>query len=185
MKKTPIILIGPMAAGKSTIGGELAKVTKLPQVPMDRVRWYYYYKHGFSLEKELSIESFTDVLKYWKPFEVNAVQNIVKEFPDSIIDFGAGHSYFTDSHQFNQVAQALEQIPNIFLLLPCKDKIRSLEICNERLKKRKEKELEENEITANRDFIEHESNYKLSKHIIYTDGKTPEESAKEIQSLLT
>ncbi|MCO4783777.1 MAG: shikimate kinase [Candidatus Cloacimonetes bacterium] len=185
MTSTPIILIGPMAAGKSTIGGELAKIIQIPQVPMDRVRWYYYYKHGFSLEKELSIESFTDVLTYWKPFEVNAVQNIVKEFPNSIIDFGAGHSYFTDKDQFNLVSEALSNIPNIFLLLPCKNKTKALEICNDRLKKRKEKDLEENEITANRNFINHQSNYKLSKHIIYTEGKTPLESAKEIQSLLS
>ena len=74
---------------------------------MDRVRWYYYLKDGFSIEKEESIESFTDVMIYWKPFEVKAVKRIISEFPDSVIDFGAGHSYYTDTNQFNEVRDTL------------------------------------------------------------------------------
>jgi shikimate kinase len=174
-----------MATGKSTVASELAKITSIPRVPMDRVRWYYYYKHGFSLEKELSIDSFTDVMKYWKPFEVNAVERIVEEFKDSIIDFGAGHSYFTDKEQFENVQNSLRDIPNVFLLLPSDDKEESLKISNERLESRKKDKLDETEISANRDFINHESNYKLAKHIIYTKGKTPIETANEIKSLLS
>ncbi|CAH8772891.1 hypothetical protein [Paenibacillus dendritiformis] len=33
-------------------------------------------------------------------------------------------------------------------------------------------------------FVEHQSNYKLAKHIIYTKDKTPEECAEEIISLV-
>ncbi|PCJ21609.1 MAG: shikimate kinase [Candidatus Cloacimonadota bacterium] len=185
MTSKSIILIGPMATGKSTIGAALAKITKLPQVPMDRVRWYYYYKHGFSLEKELSIDSFTELLAYWKPFEVNAVQNILKEFPNSIIDFGAGHSYYVDHKQFEQVQSALKDFSNVILLLPCPNKKEALKICNERLKIKKQRDLEENEVLANKDFIEHKSNYKLAKHIVYTKDKTPEETALEIKKLIS
>ncbi len=180
----PIILIGPMAAGKSTVAKELAKLTGIRNVPMDRVRWYYYFKDGFTLEEELSQPSFKEVMEYWKPFEVKAVQRIISEFSDAIIDFGAGHSYFPDPNQFETVETILSPFPNIFLLLPTPDPARSLEICNERLKLRKNKPLDETEITANRAFIEHESNRKLAKHILFTDGKSAETSAREILALL-
>ncbi|MBT3982353.1 MAG: AAA family ATPase [Bacteriovoracaceae bacterium] len=184
MNKKPIILIGPMATGKSTIASELAKVTNIPRVPMDRLRWYYYYKKGFSLEKEQILDSFSEMLEYWKPFEVDAVEGIIGEFPESIIDFGAGHSYFTDPDQFNYVSELLREIPNVFLILPCEDKKRSLEIFNERLEKRRKEKLDETNITANKNFIEHPSNYRLAKHIIYTEGKSIHQSCLEIRDLL-
>lgn len=180
----PIILIGPMAAGKSSVAKELAALTGIPNVPMDKVRWYYYFKEGFSLEQERALPSFAEVMKYWKPFEVSAVKKIVSEFHNAIIDFGAGHSYFTDPAQFAAVEATLKPFSNVFLLLPSFDKSRSLEICNQRLESRKKTPLAETEIKANREFIEHESNYRLAKHNVYTDGKTPRQTAEEIQGLL-
>ena len=43
-----IILIGPMAAGKSTIAKILAEKLNLPQHPMDDVRWDYYEEIGYN-----------------------------------------------------------------------------------------------------------------------------------------
>jgi hypothetical protein len=180
----PIILIGPMSAGKSTVATHIARMINIPNVPMDRVRWYYYFKDGFSLERELSCSSFAETLIYWKPFEVKAVRRIIAEFPDSIIDFGAGHSYFTDPDQFSEVQSLLSPFPNIFLLMPSIDKELSIEICNKRLSEKKKMALDQNEIDANRNFIMHESNYRLAKHIVYTAERTPEDVAKEIIGLL-
>ncbi len=184
MTDKTIILIGPMSTGKSTIARELAKLTKMKRVPMDRVRWYYYLKDGFSIEKEESIESFTDVMSYWKPFEVKAVKRIISEFPNSVIDFGAGHSYYTDTSQFNEVKEVLSPLKNVVLLLPSESKEESLTICNERLKERVKRELDKTETDANRAFIYHRSNYDLAKHIVYTKDKTPEQTAKEVLKVL-
>lgn len=184
MSEKTIILIGPMCAGKSTFGREIAKLTKMKRVPMDRVRWYYYLKDGFSIEEEEKIKSFDDVMTYWKPFEVKAVKRIVAEFPNSVIDFGAGHSYYTDEHQFQQVQAVLSPLPNIILLLPSESKEESLKICNQRLKDRVKRELQQTEIDANYAFINHASNYDLAKHIVYTKDKSPEQTAQEIYQLL-
>lgn len=184
MTNKTIVLIGPMSTGKSTIARELAKLTQMKRVPMDRVRWYYYLKDGFSIEKEESIESFTDVMTYWKPFEVKAVKRIISEFQDSVIDFGAGHSYYTDTNQFNEVRDTLAPLKNVILLLPSESKEESLKICNERLKERVKRELDKTETDANYEFIYHPSNYELAKHIVYTKDKSPEETAKEVFNLL-
>ena len=172
-----------MATGKSTAASKLAQLTKIPNVPMDRVRWYYYFKDGFSLERESELSSFQEKLNYWKPFEVKAVRRILKEFPHAIIDFGAGHSYYPNEGQFEEVALLLQPLPNIFLLLPSVDKKKSLAICNQRLAEVRQRPLEAQEIESNRDFIQHESNYRLAKHIVYSEGKTPQEVAEEINGI--
>lgn len=173
-----------MATGKSTIAKALGKLIPLEQVPLDRVRWYYYLRNGYSIKYDDSINDFHEKMKYWKPFEVKAVKSVLEEFPNSIIDFGAGHSYFIEASQFNEVSNCLAPYKNIFLLLPSEDKEESLKICNDRLKERLKRELDFTEIEANREFIFHQSNYNLAKHIIYTKDKTPEETAKEIYELL-
>jgi len=181
----PIVFIGPMATGKSTVAREVARLTGVPQVPMDRVRWYYYFKDGFSLEREAACESFAEKIAYWKPFEVSAVRRILAEFPDSVIDFGAGHSYFTDEAQFAEAQACLAPLRNVFLLLPSADKEESLAICNERLRARVGRVLQATEIEANRDFIFHASNARLSKHILYTQDEAPCATAERVFSLLS
>lgn len=173
-----------MATGKSTVAKEVAGLTGAQQVPMDRVCRYYYFKDGFTLERETACVSFPEVLAYWKPFEVRAVRRILDEFPRAVIDFGAGHSYFTNEVQFAEVAAMLAPLPNIFLLLPSVDKDESLRICNERLQVRNRRPLEATEIDANRDFIFHPSNYRLSKHILYTKDESPRVTAERVVSLL-
>lgn len=42
-----IILIGPMSAGKSTIGKLLAEKLGIPQYSVDDVRWDYYREIGY------------------------------------------------------------------------------------------------------------------------------------------
>lgn len=180
MKSKLIILIGPMATGKSNVANILANKIAIPRIPMDRVRWYYYLKDGFNIETEKALPSFRERMAYWKPFEVKAVHRIINEFAESIIDFGAGHSYYTDELQFIEVQEVLRPLPNVFLLLPSPDKERSLEICNKRLEEKNGCPLDKTEIEANRDFIFHSSNYRLAKHIIYSENKTPEDVATEV-----
>ncbi|MBP5977492.1 hypothetical protein HW132_33470 [Brasilonema sp. CT11] len=48
--KSDIILIGPIAAGKTTIGALLAHRLSLPQYSMDERRWDYYKAIGYDKE---------------------------------------------------------------------------------------------------------------------------------------
>lgn len=185
MNTKPIVLIGPMATGKSTVATHLAKITGRPNVPMDRVRGYYYITDGMNLEHEASLNDFAQVMAYWKPFEVKAVRRIIKEFPHAVIDFGAGHSVYTDPNQLKEVADLLAPIPHVYLLLPSEDREKSISICNERLSaKRKGRPIEKDEIDANRLFVMHESNYTLAKKIVFSEGKTAMQVAQEIAALI-
>lgn len=170
--------------GKSTVAAELARLTGLHRVAMDRVRWYYYFQDGFTIEVESEFPSFSERTKYWKPFEANAVKQVVKDFADNIIDFGAGHSHFTDPQQFAWVRHSLSQIENIFLLLPSADTEEAVKICNERLQAREGPDMDFTKLACNREFIEHTSSRSLSRHVLFTKNETAAQTAARIVQLL-
>lgn len=95
MSENGIILIGPIGAGKSTIGELLSKRLNMPQCSMDKYRWGCYQEMGYD------------------------------------------HEY----------AQRLKS---------------------------------EEDINLNKHLIDQKSNYELAKHIVYTDGSEPEDTALEV-----
>ncbi|OAB36685.1 hypothetical protein PMSD_10165 [Paenibacillus macquariensis subsp. defensor] len=171
-----IILIGPIGTGKSTLADIISTRLEYPRCCVDDVRWKFYEELGYSKDKERVIRSnfgFEGVYKYWKPFEAHAVVRIFQEYKDHVIDFGGGHSVYEDPTLFSIVENVLHGEKNIFLILPSQDQAESLRILNER-----------ESLDINTHFVEHESNYILAKHIIYTKDKTPHESAEEIITLV-
>ena len=94
-----VVLIGPIAAGKSTIGKLLSAALGLPHCSIDDVRFGYYSEIGYDdpLAKRLyESEGFWDLHRYWKPFEAHAVERVLEDHPNSVIDLGAGHSVYLE-----------------------------------------------------------------------------------------
>jgi hypothetical protein len=177
-----IILIGPIGAGKSTVGGILSQELHLPQVSMDDVRVGYYNEIGYDEDyarRKRAAEGLWGVYRYWKPFEAHAVERLLAGHRDCVMDFGAGHSVHEDEALFARVQRALMPYPNVVLLLPSPDPDESIAILNER-----EEFLREMQPNINEHFIRHHSNYDLAKFIVYTKGKTPEETCEEIKRLI-
>jgi shikimate kinase len=177
-----IILIGPIGAGKTTVGGLLAKNLGISQVSMDNLREDYYKEIGYDADvakQKREANGFWGIYRYWKPFEAHAVGRILNDHKDCVIDFGAGHSVFEDEVLFAQVKQALSTYPNVILLLPSPDPDESIAILNER-----EEWLKDMNPNINEHFIKHHSNYDLAKHVVYTKGKSPEDTCDEILKLI-
>jgi shikimate kinase len=177
-----IILIGPIGAGKSTVGELLAQKLNIPQVSMDDLRFEYYNEIGYDAElgrKIRETEGFWGIYRYWKPFEAHAVKRILADHQGYVIDFGAGHSVFEDETLFAQVKQTLSPFPNVILLIPSPNHDESIAILNER-----EEWLKDMKPNINEHFVKHSSNYALAKHIVYTKNKSPVETCDEILSLL-
>ena len=178
MSEKEIILIGPIGAGKSTIAELLSKRLNLPHCPMDEYRWEYYDEIGYDhlFVKELKKkEGINGVCRYWKKFEIHAVERLLSEHRNSIIDFGAGHSVYENKGYLERAKQALKPFKNVILLLPSPNKEYSKKV----LKDRNNFDSEDTD-NLNKHFIEHLSNYELAKHVIYTDGVKPENSVIEI-----
>ena len=182
-----IILIGPLAAGKSTVGHLLAEKLGLPQCSVDDVRWKYFEEIGYDkvLASKIAKSNLRvrRQLRYSKPFEVHAIERVLSDHSCSIIDFGASNSVYDDELLFSRVKNALAPYPNVILLLPSPDPAESVKILNARLTqivKAKGEEINTELFDLNEYFIKHPSNYRLAKIVIYTKDKTPEEICNEI-----
>ena len=78
--KSSIILIGPLGAGKSTVGHVLAKKLGVPQCSVDDVRWKYYDEIGYDKVLASNIaksdQGVQGQLRYSKPFEVYLIERV-------------------------------------------------------------------------------------------------------------
>ena len=174
-----IILIGPMKVGKSTVARLLAAKLGIPRHPMDKNRWTYYQEIGYDGEYARRIaerESLEAALEYCKPFEVHAVERHLAGKRDCVIDFGAGYSVQDDPALYKRVQRALEPYANVVLLLPCPDEDQSIAYLDER----NGPALHD----LNAHYIRHPANRALAKALVYTIGKTPQETCDEILQTL-
>ena len=182
-----VILIGPMSAGKSTVARLLADKLGLPHYQLDEDRWAYYNEIGYDQARVSEIarhgEGLLGVLRYWKPFEAHAAERVLQDHSGSIIDFGAGHSVYEDEALFARVERTLAPYPNVVLLLPSPDLDESVAILNERFLRMIEEEgvqVDPVVLQMNEHWTKHPSNFRLSKIVVYTNGKTPQDTCDEI-----
>lgn len=177
-----VILIGPIRAGKSTVAKLLASRLRLPHVSLDDVRFGYYKEIGYDenlVKVHRESGGFWSVYRYWKPFEVHAVERVLSEYSNVVIDFGAGHSVHEDNESFSRVQRVLQPYPNVVLLLPSPDPIESLEILASR-----DPPLSEFKPNINKLFVTHPSNRLLAKFVVYTKDRSPEETCEDVLQLV-
>ncbi|KIL38555.1 shikimate kinase [Gordoniibacillus kamchatkensis] len=170
--QVPVILIGPMKIGKSTVRRLLSEKLGIPGVTLDDKRYTYYNEIGFDMslqQQMLRNNQFQELYQYWKPFEAHSVERVLQDYPQCIIDFGAGHSVYEDPLLFERVRNALAPYPNVILLMPSPNAKESLQMLNER-----------SALNINEHFVTHPSNYLLAKRVVYTKGRTPAETAEDI-----
>jgi shikimate kinase len=173
-----IVLIGPVGVGKSTQAILVSNRLNLEHVPMDNVRFRYYEELGYSKEEEVRIKSTAGLMGiywYWKPFEVHAIERLLDEREETVIDFGAGHSAIEDASLLERAEAALRRKAVVVLLLPSDDVDESIRILRGR---------RWNGLVGDFDFhdylVKHPANYKLADVIIYTKGRSPDETCEEI-----
>ena len=173
-----IILIGPIGSGKTTIAELLYSRTMLPHRSMDLLRWDYFEEIGYDrhiANETFHREGFWGLYRYWKPFEAHAVKRLLEDFKECVFDFGGSQSVYEDNELFEQVRGLLEPYPHVVLLMPTSDKDESIRILHAR-----NTYVSDDQWAVNEHFIRHHSNYDLAKHIVYTEGKTPEDTSAEV-----
>lgn len=183
MPHEAVILIGPMSTGKSTIGKLLAGKVGRSHYEMDYFRWDYYKEIGYDNEE---IERQRDpndgvwgIYRLWKSFEIHAVERILADYPAGVISFGGGHSVYEDDAFLTRAKQALAPFANVVLILPSPDAEESLSILRERMA-----DAPDDLLDLNAHFVRHPSNSELAKHVVYTKGKTPDETCQELITAL-
>src|SRR5512140_3304640 len=130
---TDIVLIGPVRAGKSTLGRLLAAKLGVPQVSLDALRGQYMREIAFDAQHAAEIrlqDGFLAMMYYRSLFTAHAVVRMLEEHSGCVFDFGA--DFFESDEMLARVQKALAGYPNVILLLPAPDLAESRRILAER-----------------------------------------------------
>ncbi len=176
-----IILIGPVAVGKTSVARCLAERLELPMITMDQVRVGYYTELGYDPELAESLYEKDGAASLWcyvKAFDPYSVERILADYPGHIIDMGGGSSVHEHDDQLERVKRALAPYRNVVLLLPFEDPKASLAFLDERTG------WGGRERNINRILLGHRSNAELATITVYTADRSPEEIADEIVGLI-
>lgn len=178
-----IVLIGPVCCGKSTLAGMVADTIGKKQVSVDRIANQYYEEFGFGNDEFFKVRDEHGVVQaraMRKPALIYAVERILSENTDCVFDFGAGHSYYEEPELMSKIHSLLKPYLNVILLLPSSDHNKSIEILRERSLRIRNRDWIEEGYDFIKHWVEDEPNHKLSKFVVYTEGKTFDELAEEI-----
>ncbi|MFI2366327.1 shikimate kinase [Promicromonospora sp. NPDC019610] len=181
-----MILVGPLAAGKSTLGALVAERIGLPFVDIDDIAWAYCAEVGWSLDRLLERDDavgWAAAEREWEPARAHAVRRVVEEHPEAVIAFGAGYTSFTDPQHADQVRRALAPVPDVVHLVPSPDPERSVTVLRERAVASRGKDwiIEGHDWIAR--WVAEPLAGELAAATVFTDGVTPEESADQLVRL--
>lgn len=175
-----IILIGPPKAGKTTVGRVLARRLGMPfyDLAPDSVR-YYEAAGGLSQDARSAWQEggFEGQYRYMRPYEAAAVEGGLTDHPDHVIELGALQATYDDAALRGRVRAALRG-QSVVLLLPSPDVGESLRALEDRRNERSA------DVIFPEHFVRHPSSRRLAKQIVYTKGRTPEQTADDVIAVL-
>lgn len=181
-----MVLIGPAAAGKSTLGSGLAAATGRSFVDVDALGESYYSEVGWSMDKlrdRIQAVGRVAAEQEWEPARAHAVERIVADHPGGIISLGAGHSHYSHPELFQRVQAALRPADHVVLVLPSTDHERSVQVLRQRSLATKGTDWISRD---GHDFlcqwVHDPGNHALATTVFYTEGEEPLQS---ISRLLT
>ncbi len=181
-----MILVGPLAAGKSTLGALVAERIGLPFVDIDEIAWTYCAEVGWSLDRLLERDvavGWAAAEREWEPARAHAVQRVVEDHAEAVIAFGAGYTSFTVPDHADRVRRVLAPVPDVVHLVPSPDPERSVTVLRERAITSRGKDwiIEGNDWIAR--WVADPLAAEVAAATVYTDGVGPEESADELVRL--
>jgi shikimate kinase len=181
-----MILVGPLAAGKSTLGALVAERLGRPFVDIDDIAWSYCAEVGWTLDRLLERDEavgWAGAEREWEPARAHAVERVVADHPDAVIALGAGYTSFTAPEYADRVRRALALVPDVVHLVPSPDPARSVTVLRGRATASRGKDW----IIEGHDWIARWVADPLAAEVaaatLFTDGMSPEQSAEQLVRL--
>jgi len=134
--RSEFVLIGPHAAGKSTLARLLGARLGLPVVSLDAVKWEYFRALGCDEAEVARVreeQGFWAMTRWLQPWAIAMVERVLADHRDCIFDFGAGHSMYDDPAFVARIHAALAPFRHVVLVLPCPDEEESIRVLTERV----------------------------------------------------
>lgn len=130
-----LVLLGPAATGKSTLGGLVAGLLGVAFVDLDAVADRYYPDVGWSVDRlveRIAVVGRVAAEREWEPARAHAVERAVADHPGAVLALGAGHASYTDPACLDRVRAALAPVPHVVLVLPGADREHALTVLRAR-----------------------------------------------------
>jgi len=186
----PVVLIGPLAAGKTSVATVLSHLLNGSVCSVDDLRWKYLNRIGYDhaeAERRFAVgQTPAEKLAYREPFEVQVVEQVMAAKSYEVIDFGASNSVYEDPGLLVRVRTALLGA-YVVLLLPSEDPEESERVLAARLHSilhAKGERVSDELLALNAYFIRHAANRQLADSVSYTSALRPADIANEIVSSL-
>ncbi|GGJ33598.1 AAA family ATPase [Deinococcus roseus] len=176
-----ILFIGPIRAGKTTLARLLAAALHRDHVSLDDTRWTHYPAAGYDEAKARKLieqQDFLALARYWHAFDLDNIQKTLAAHPETIVDFGGGHTLFFTPEEAAILRQVLEP-HQVVLVLPTSDQGQNSQILRERVNAQGEHPEAIHHL--NDLMLDNPLNFELADHVLYTEDQTPEQS---VQTLL-
>lgn len=176
-----VVLIGPVAVGKSTVGALLAPLLGREFVDLDEFATDDYPTSEHSVDaliEHARADGFVAAHRWWQPARLQAVREVLQHRPEAVIAFGAGHSHFEDDHIAVEVATLLEPHVVVFLL-PCTDPAEAVGILRARCMAERgdDQDWLFDDVDFLDDWVQSAQNHALADVTVAIDGRTPDEVA--------
>lgn len=130
-----LVLVGPAACGKSTVGAAAATALGVPFVDADEEGERYYREVGWDLDRlrgRIAAVGRAAAEREWEPARAHAVGRLVAEHPGAVLALGAGHTSYGDPAHRSVVAAALARAGSVVLLLPAAGRDEALRVLRAR-----------------------------------------------------
>ena len=181
-----VVLIGPAAVGKSTVGPLVARMLGLDFIDLDAIAGPYYVEADQPLEAlqaRIADVGVPAAHRWWQPARLHAVRRLFETTTAAVVALGAGHSHYEDSGYYESVRNLLTG-HTVVLLVVEPDLGASVEVLRRRSLASKRRDW----IADGVDFLEvwasSDQNTDLADVVVYTAGKSAEEVAAAVVQAL-
>lgn len=202
----PLAIIGPSGSGKTKIAKRLGLLSGIPVVSLDEICWDVWWDTSLIKNKLIKIfgskeliiaiirsESFckTELMKNWikqgfistpelEVLNLQLAYYALNKFPNTIIDFGAGHCVINDRNRLQHLSDFFcKADANIVLIRPLLD----LETTIQRLTQRVGHHDQQDHENVVRSQLESPAYRTLAHYVIDTDSHSEEECCQKLIKL--
>lgn len=182
-----VVVIGPVAVGKTTVGRALAERLGRRFVDVDDdVAEAVYDELGMGYDvlfARADRDGAVAAYRWWEPALVAAAERALRDHTGAVIAFGAGHAHFTQRPHADRVATLLEEA-TVVLLRAHADDDRAIELVRARSISERDHDWCYGDVDYIADWVRSDQNRRLADLEVVTDGNSLETIVEVIVSRL-
>lgn len=181
-----VVLIGPAACGKSTVGAAAATLLRVPFVDADDVGEPFYREVGWDLSRlvdRIAAVGRVAAEREWEPARAHAVSRLVDGHPGTVVALGAGHTSYTDPAHRAVVRTALSRAGAVVLLLPAAARDDALRVLRDRSLATKGTDWVRDGHDFLADWLDDPAVRTLATHVLVTGDESPARAAARVVAI--